>query len=696
MSVMQLSAAELATLWCPPTQEMGDRIDRVAARWLPAPAKAFIGPNDPAAIPLGLGRRSDGSWAPIGLSYPDLRYICHITAPMGRGKSKWLENLALGLLQAGAGFFMLDCKAKDLVNNTLPLIPMSREGDVTILDLGGTTASGEDLRVSMNLLSRQLGASLGMKPSVMASTVLNVFAVLDPRFNEAVGIKQFANMGILALMGGEPNATLMHLIRFFGDEEYRAGVCSRLPGSLLTVKDFWERRFAEMPDSQKASLASFERRLDQMLSFPELQAMLVAPGCSINMRELMDNRGILLAGVSASEGQITNIAVTLLLTQMLLAALSRTNVPEEQRQDWPMIIDEVQIIANSNAELFKVMLSQLRAMRVGQVHVHQNLGQIAGEIMEALQGNAQNRVILGSENVDAGQYATQYGALGLTREDFTQMEVFMHQYVKFYGAGNLFSARPLPVARPLNEGLPPDVYVDWRAVRAEAKNDQEQTIDEYVARFKRLAALRWDEAVQRLGLLAQHKPAAFDAYCARTRAHREAQRRFILDNPGCIPYDKKLPPEQAALQQKDRRVRILSALKSGLPKLETEALAYSLLMASREAAAAAKERAEEEAAAKKAAKKGGSGGGGGRAKAGGEHAQTPHPDAAPQVPRPMRATAGDDVSAHAQIAHSNAISARTVEEVVSLPVKALPKLNDLLSERGSARGKDDVLEGIEL
>lgn len=62
----------------------------------------------------------------------------------------------------------------------------------------------------------------------------------------------------------------------------------------------------------------------------------------------------------------------------------------------------------------------------------------------------------------------------------------------------------------------------------------------------------------------------------------------------------------------------------------------------------------------------------------------------------MRATAGEDVSAHAQPPHSNAASARTVEEVVSLPVKALPKLNDLLSERGSARGKDDVLEGIEL
>lgn len=672
---LTLSAAEVASLWHPPTPEMGDRVKRVAARWLSAPGKAFIDQSDPKNVPLGLGRRSDGSWAPVGLPYPDLRYICHITAPMGRGKSVWLKNLASGLLKAGAGMMVLDCKAKDLVNDTLPLIPLEREGDVTILDLGGTTITGEDLRASMNLMSPSLGRSLGLKPSVMASTVLNVFSVLDPKFNEAPGMRQFANMGLLALMGAEPRATLMHLIRFFGDEDYRGEVCEKLPSSFLQVKDFWQRRFPDMSESQKSSLGPFERRLDQMLTFPELQAMLVAPGCSINIRKVMDTRGILLAGVSASEGQITNIAVTLLLTQLLLAALSRTNVPEEQRPDWPLIIDEVQIIANSNADLFKVMLSQLRAMRVGQVLVHQNLGQIKGDVMTSLAGNAQNIVVLGSETEDAGTFATRYGALGLGRTDFTQMEVFAHQYVKFYGCGNLFSSKPLPPPKPLIEDAPPPVFEDWRTIRAPARTSQDKSLDEQIVRFGELARVNMEEAVSRLGLAAQKKPELFDLYCARTRAHREAQRAFILRNPGCVRADNDIPdPVKRAQEQKLRRIRILSALGSGIPKLETEALAYSLLMASRDAAEVRKAREEaekeEKAAAKAAAKKGGSGSA--RAKKEADTA-VPRVEGVPDQPRP---TAAPGTKA-------------------SPAVAPMPTFDDLARERGWKREAGDSVAGMD-
>src|SRR6266498_5065780 len=242
---MKLSVAELTTLWSAPTANIGDRIERVMARWIDAPSKAFVDPNDSNNLILGQGKKSDGTWAPIGIDYADLRYVMHITAPMGRGKSEWIKSSLLeGLFRAGAGFMALDCKGTDLVNTTLPLVPLDREKDVTILDLGGTTLTGEDLRASMNLVSPAFGRSLGLRPSQLASTVLGVFNTLDPKFDEAVGIKQFANMGVLALLEGEPRATLMHLIRFFGDEDYRAEVCSRI--KTMQVKDFWDRRFMEM------------------------------------------------------------------------------------------------------------------------------------------------------------------------------------------------------------------------------------------------------------------------------------------------------------------------------------------------------------------------------------------------------------------------------------------------------------------
>lgn len=679
--VMHLSAAELATLWHLPTPDQGSLVERVAARWMSAPANAFIDERDVRQIAMGEARRSDGTWAPVGFSYDRLRFIQWITAPMGRGKSELLRNIIQGLLRADAGFMALDCKAKDLVNTSLPLIPMSREGDVVLVDLEGSNDTGEDLRVSMNLLSPTLGRSLGVEPSMMASIILGIFATLDPNFSSAVGIQQFANMGMLALLGGEAKPTLMHLIRFFGDEDYRAQVCSKLSGAYLQVSDFWGRRFDEMPEAQKSSLASFERRLDRMLSFPELQAMLVAPGCSVDLRKLMDTKGILLMGISASQGDIATVAITLLLTQLRLAALSRTNVPEAKRPDWPIIIDEVQIVANSNADLFKVMLSQFRSMRIGQILVHQGLSQIGGEVMGPLSDNAAHRVIFGCEANDAGTYAGIYGGQGLTREDFVGMEVHpkygyaLHSYLRFQG-GPLFSSRPLPMAKPLDEPAPPPVYVDWRSVRAPAKSAQDKQLDEHIARFSEMARVDWDGAVERLGVAALKRPELFDLYCARTKAHRAAQRQFILDNPGCIRMDSDLAAEDARrVDQKTRRIRVLSALGNGVPRLETTALAWSLLMAGREASEVRKQREEAAKAAKVAAKKSG---------------RRPAGDA--PVPRPTRAQA-------APVAADTAESAATLAGATSGAGKPqttrYPTFDELAQARGWKRNAGDTVTGME-
>lgn len=584
---MNLSVAELATLWNLPMPEIADQIETVAARWLAAPAAAFVDARDPRTLVLGTGQRSDGTWAPIGLSYDLLRYVLWVTAPMGRGKSEWLKNLFAGLLRAGAGFMALDCKGTDLVQGTLPLIPLDREGDVAILDLGGVPCNGEHLFATMNLLAGDFGRALGVDYDTQASTVLSFFATLDDRFDGAPAVQNFATMGMLALMEGEPQATMLHLVRFYDDEDYRAEVCARLTNT--QVQDFWLSRFPLMTSQDTSALTAFKRRIDLLLTYPAIAAMSVAPGCSINLRDLMDHQGILLAGISAKDGKIASIAATLLLTQMTLAALSRTNVPEAQRRDWPVVIDEAQIVFAKNPGMAPVIFSQLRAMRIGTVVVHQNEAQLAA-ILSVLMGNAQSRLILGAEIEDATSYGTYYGALGLAKEDFLQMERFTHAYLKLYGTeALLFSARMPPLVPPLDEPAPQREYANWRTVRAVARSAADQRLDATIAQFKELAVLDANTAVQRLGQLALRDRAAYDAYCARTQAHRAAQRRFLLAHPGC-------------LADKVQRIRTLSALKIGVPRIETLALQWALLMQSRAAAQARTARAAAEKATTKRSK----------------------------------------------------------------------------------------------
>lgn len=560
-----LSAAELATLWAPPTERTAARIARIPARWLPVPADAFVDATNPKNLILGHGLKADGSWSPIGLPYDHLRYVLWMTAPMGRGKSVWLQHLFCGLMRADAGCLLLDCKGTDLVKDSLPLVPLSRERDVTVLQLGGTAITGEDLRVSMNMLSPTFGGTLGLDHSMLASFLLSFFATLDPRFDEAVGIQQFAKMGLLALLEGEPNATLLHLTRFFSDEAYRDLVVSRIDN--LPVQDFWSRRFPALPDSQKSSLAAFERRLDLLLTFPELQAMLVAPGCSINLRQMMDHRGILMAGIKATEGQIAAMAGTLLLTQMTLAALSRDNLPVAERQHWPVIIDEAQIIFGQNPGMAKVMFSQLRAFHIGQVVVHQGVRQLPDEVLTPLADNAQFRVILGAEPDDASRYGSQWRATGVSAADFMNMERFQHQYTKFLGT-SLFSSRMRPMPEPLHEAALPPVDHDWRTVQAPVTSEQDRQLDALQAELRSLLHENTRETVRaalhKLGTLCQQRPDTFNGYCVRTRAHRLAQRQFLLDHPG-------------AISDKVTRIRVLSALQSGIPRLESAALQYALI-----------------------------------------------------------------------------------------------------------------------
>lgn len=560
-----LSVAELATLWSPPTARTADRILRIPARWLPVPADAFVDPSDPRNLVLGHGLKTDGSWAPIGFSYDMLRYVMWMTAPMGRGKSVWLQHLFSGLMRANAGCMLLDCKSTDLVKDSLPLVPLEREKDVIVIQPGGTAITGDDLRVSMNMLSREFSQTLGLDHSMLASFMLTFFSTLDPRFEEAVGIQQFAKMGLLALLEGEPNATLMHLTRFFSDEDYRNLVISRIEN--VQVQDFWARRFPALPDGQKSSLAAFERRMDLLLTFPQIQAMMVAPGCSVNLRQMMDHRGIVLAGISGMDKQIAAMVGTLLLTQMTAAAYSRDPVPKHERPHWPVIVDEAQIVFNQNPGMASTMFSQLRAFHIGQVIVHQGVRQMPEPVLSPLSDNAQIRVVLGAEPDDAGRYGTHWRAAGVGASDFMQMERFEHQYLKFLGT-TLFSSRMLPMPEPVAEEAPPPVAHDWRTVQAPVGGEQDQQLDALHADLR--SRLREDTrattraALDKLGALCQQRPDVFDAYCARTKAHRHAQRQFILDNPGCIG-------------DKVTRIRVLSALQSGIPRLESAALQYALI-----------------------------------------------------------------------------------------------------------------------
>lgn len=579
---MIVSPDDLSGIWMLPNDSISG-LERLTARWLPVPASLFIDPDHPQALLIGEGRRQDSTWAPVGFPYDMLRFPMWITAPMGRGKSVLLITMLRSLLRAGAGFLFMDCKAGDMIPSVLAQIPLDREGDVIVVTTTGSQATGTDMRVAINLLWPSLRETLRLEADVVASQFIGILATLDSNLMRSPGMMQFAQMSLLALLHGEPRPTVAHLARFFADESYRSEICERLTDpSLMHVRDFWERRFPSLPSSQLSSIPALERRLDRLTTSPLLQPMMIAQGCSIDLRRIMDTGRILLMGVTGGDGEETRVIVSLLLQQLVLAALSRSTIPESERRDWPIFVDEVQIIAQANEQILQVMLSQLRSMRIGQCYVHQGMGQLPKSVLSVLQDNAQNRIIMGSEANDAQAFARLYGAgQRLTPTDFANLEVHprhgyaMHIYAKTVGTG-LWSVRPLPPPPPVDDPPYPPVYLPWQSIRAPARSAADQSYDDLYEQVTAAASLS-DKVALLLPLLEHPDPELFAGYCRRTAAHRAAQRQVILDHPGIIPEDPTISdPTQRALERKRRRIQILSDLEAALPREETAALATAI------------------------------------------------------------------------------------------------------------------------
>ena len=79
-----------------------------------------------------------------------------------------------------------------------------------------------------------------------------------------------------------------------------------------------------------------------------------------------------------------NFLGLILLPMILRAALSRARLPDSQRRDVSLVVDEFHNYATDSLAL---MLAEARKYHVGLTLANQHVGQLTGEIRDALLGN---------------------------------------------------------------------------------------------------------------------------------------------------------------------------------------------------------------------------------------------------------------------------------------------------------------------
>src|SRR5690606_26517450 len=138
-----------------------------------------------------------------------------------------------------------------------------------------------------------------------------------------------------------------------------------------------------------------------------------------NLRDVMDNNKILL--VNLSKGRMGELNSKLLgiifVMKFQAAAMSRADIPEQDRRDFSLYVDEFQ---NFATESFESILSEARKYRLNLVLGNQFMTQLTEKIREAIIGNV-GTVISGRIGVTDAELMVKKFSPTFDAEDLTKL-----------------------------------------------------------------------------------------------------------------------------------------------------------------------------------------------------------------------------------------------------------------------------------
>ena len=310
----------------------------------------------------------------FGIKREDRFSHIYVIGKTGTGKSTLLETMALQDLEQGNGFALIDPHG-DLVERIATRVPASRQEDVVYLN-----AADPSQPYGYNPL-RHVRAD---RIPLAASGLMEVFKKLWP---DAWGVRMehILRNTLMALLE-QPNATMHDILRVFSDKAYRKQIVASLKNE--TVKAFLEKEYERFSFGYRSDgIAPIQNKVGAFLADPMLNRILTAPQKDLHIRQIMDEGRVLL--VNLAKGRIgedsSSLLGGLLVTTIGLAAYTRTDMPETQRRDFFVYIDEFQSFTTL---ALADMLSELRKYRVGFTIAHQYLNQLEPDVRHAVLGNA--------------------------------------------------------------------------------------------------------------------------------------------------------------------------------------------------------------------------------------------------------------------------------------------------------------------
>ena len=425
-----LSAPELGTLFHLPKGPLPFLL-REASRRSAMPPRAFAPSGEDNDLVLGEALLAEEA-VPFGIGRETRRLHTYVVGKTGTGKSTLLAGIARQDLLAGRGLALLDPHG-DLSEQLLTFVPPSRLDDVVYFN-----PADVEFPVGYNPL--RIGP--GGDRSLVASTVLSVLRKLHGEF-WGPRMEHILKHALLALLEG-PSPSFLDLTRLLTDFGFRQRALRGVRDPV--VRAFFHHEFDRYdPRFRTEAVSPILNKVGGYLASPVVRHLLAQSEAELDLRAVMDGGKIFLANLAAGRIGEENAALLggLLVAGFGLAALSRKDAPEEERRDFPLLVDEFQRFAG---DAFPGLLSEARKFRLSLTLSHQYLSQVPGSLTEAVLGNVGSLAVFRVGTLDAPRLEKELSpAFGAGDLVHLPNHRFCFRTVTGGVPGQAFSARTLPV-----------------------------------------------------------------------------------------------------------------------------------------------------------------------------------------------------------------------------------------------------------
>ncbi len=376
----------------------------------------------------------------FGIKEKDRTRHTYIIGKTGMGKSTLLENMIIQDIRNGEGVCVIDPHGS-LAEKLLDFIPESRVKDTIYF-----APFDSDHPMGLNVLEQVETSKRHLVANGLMAAFKKVFG--EDRFSDR--IQYILNNIILALLENE-GQSLLGVNRMLNDKEYRKFIVSNVKDP--SVKSFWEEEYAKAGDKyQQEAAPGIQNKIGQFISNPLIRNIIGQQKTSFDLRDIMDNKKILI--VNLSKGKVgegnANLIGSLLITKIYLAAMSRADAGPYELEKLPpfyFYVDEFQNFAN---ESFASILSESRKYNLALTVAHQYIEQMEDEVKAAVFGNVGTMITFRVGATDAEAFEKEFAPYFMMDDivNLSAYQVYLRLMIDGVGS-KPFSAHTLdPIERP--------------------------------------------------------------------------------------------------------------------------------------------------------------------------------------------------------------------------------------------------------